>query len=269
MSEENLNQTEETTAKAEVAKKKKKNLNTVLLILSILFLVVGVLCLLVEPYKAWRRRTISAEAVEAIQSEIEDTMITMGDDAVVTYVVPKNGNEVAGETYDYYGLDDVAQSSLEAEIEENEENLPDDIVLECVGILDIDKIDVHLPIWDGTSKYALRYGVGLYEGSVTPGEDGNSSILGHHARDTKTIFYRIGELKVGDTFTVTLVSGRVLTFKINKIKIVPPSELIENIEADAAEDVKQCTLVTCVGEYGVGYRMLFIAEMVDEEADAG
>jgi len=58
MSEENLNQTEETTAKAEVAKKKKKNLNTVLLILSILFLVVGVLCLLVEPYKAWRRRTI-------------------------------------------------------------------------------------------------------------------------------------------------------------------------------------------------------------------
>ena len=82
-----------------------------------------------------------------------------------------------------------------SQVEQEEKNLPENVTLTCVGILKIDDIDLELPVWNESSRIALRYGLGLYEQSVLPGEVGNSTILGHRNQHTSTMFYRLRKLK--------------------------------------------------------------------------
>ena len=147
------------------------------------------------------------------------------------------------------------------EVAEMEANLPDNITLTCIGILKIDKIDLNLPIWDQTSRVALRYGLGLYEDSVAPGMNGNTSILGQRNQHTSTMFWRLKGVTAGDIVRILLPSGNELSYRVRQVKFVGPSSLIENIEASASSS-PQLTLVTCATERGQGHRRLVICDPI-------
>ncbi|MCQ6276860.1 class D sortase [Bacillus sp. V3B] len=86
---------------------------------------------------------------------------------------------------------------------------------EVVGLLEIPKINSELAIIEGTDPDELDKGVGHYNGSYFPGENGQIVLSGH--RDT--VFKRLGELELGDEFVMNLQTGE-FTYKIIATKIV-------------------------------------------------
>lgn len=86
---------------------------------------------------------------------------------------------------------------------------------ETVGILEIPSIDAELPIVEGTDPDDLEKGVGHYKGSAYPNQQDQIVLSGH--RDT--VFRKLGDVKVGDTFVVKLPYGD-FTYEMVDSKIV-------------------------------------------------
>ena len=77
---------------------KKSNLITTgLILLSVVFLITGVILLLIEPIKRLNRQRISSEAINVIEEKI---FSSEADEAEMTFVVPATGNEVSGEEFE-------------------------------------------------------------------------------------------------------------------------------------------------------------------------
>ena len=65
--------------------------------------------------------------------------------------------------------------------------------------IEIPKIDIDLPVYFGNTMEVLKKGVGHSSGSYFPGEGGSIIYMGHNS---KKIFRRFGELKIGDKITI-------------------------------------------------------------------
>ena len=219
---------------------KRKRINTILIIISGILLIAGVIFLLIEPYKAWKRSQITDDAMNIIHSEMS------AGNTEITMVVPKDGNEVPGESIDYYG-DEEAIIEMESSQAQSGGG-GEDVVLNCIGILTIDAIGQEMPVWDVATKESLRYGVGLYEYSVVPGQNGNSTILGHHFKNG-TAFAKINKLVAGDQVVFTATDGTVYVYVVESSLVIPKEDLINYIDASVS-DVPQLTLVTCAYENG-------------------
>ena len=134
-----------------------------------------------------------------------------------------------------------------------------------MGYINIPKIDVELPIYHGTEKGVLQVGVGHLEGSSLPvgGKSTHAVLSGHRGLPSSRLFTDLDEIETGDTFTIT-VMDRVITYKVDQIKIVLPEE-IEDLYIEDGMDY--CTLVTCT-PYGVNtHRLLVRGVRTDEGID--
>jgi len=123
-----------------------------------------------------------------------------------------------------------------------------------MGILIIDKINVNLPIYHGTSEGVLQLGAGHFEGSSMPvgGAGTHTVISGHRGLPSSILLTDLDQMEIGDTFVLNIL-GEVLTYKIDQIIVVEPHE-IEALAIDPEKD--NATLVTCT-PYGVNsHRML-------------
>lgn len=70
-----------------------------------------------------------------------------------------------------------------------------------IGILDIDAIDVHTPIWRGTDTKSLASGVGWYPSTQEPGQAGNFALAGYRITNGAPL-KRLLELNRDDIVTV-------------------------------------------------------------------
>lgn len=123
-----------------------------------------------------------------------------------------------------------------------------------MGYIDIDKIGVELPIYHGTDSTVLQVGIGHIEGSSLPvgGESTHCVLSGHRGLPSAKLFTDLDELKIGDTFTITVLD-RVLIYQVDQIKVVLPEE-VADLQIENGKDY--CTLVTCT-PYGINtHRML-------------
>ncbi|AQP48561.1 class C sortase [Tessaracoccus aquimaris] len=112
-----------------------------------------------------------------------------------------------------------------------------------MGRLRIDAIDVDLPIYHGTSDETLTKGVGHLEGTSLPvgGESQHSVLTAHRGLPSATLFDNLGELSVGDTFTIE-VFGEVLTYQVIDTQTIEP-EKTQALVPRYGKDL--VTLVTC------------------------
>lgn len=126
---------------------------------------------------------------------------------------------------------------------------------EIMGYIDIPKVNIHLPIYHGTSEAVLQQGVGHYEGSSLPvgGEGVHTVLSGHTGLPSSKLFTDIRELEVGDTFTLHIFS-KDLTYEVENVDVVLPKEL-EKIQIEPDKDL--CTLFTCT-PYGVNTHRLVV-----------
>ncbi|MCD8054620.1 MAG: class C sortase [Lachnospiraceae bacterium] len=124
-----------------------------------------------------------------------------------------------------------------------------------MGYITIDKINVQLPIYHGTSSSVLAVGAGHLEGTSLPvgGASTHCVISAHRGLPSALLFTNLDQLEEGDTFTITVLD-EVLTYEVDQISIVLPSE-IENLYIEEGEDY--CTLMTCT-PYGINTHRLLV-----------
>lgn len=124
-----------------------------------------------------------------------------------------------------------------------------------MGYIEIEKIDVELPIYHGVSADVLSKGVGHIPQSTFPigGKGYHPVLTAHTGLPSAELFTDLVELTEGDVFKIH-VADRELIYKVDQIKVVLPHE-IEDIEPVPDEDF--CTLVTCT-PYGINSHRLLV-----------
>lgn len=121
--------------------------------------------------------------------------------------------------------------------------------------IDIPSIDVEAPLMKlGLSKdgevelppYEKPKVAGWFSGSAVPGEKGASVIIGHV--DTKTapaVFYKLRQLRKGETVKVERSDGKVVSYKVDAIEQVSK----DHFPARRVYVDDGLKLVTCGGKF--------------------
>jgi sortase A len=110
--------------------------------------------------------------------------------------------------------------------------------------MSIDKLDIHVPVFNGTDDLTLNRGAGRIIGTARVGETGNLGIAGH--RDG--FFRGLKDSAVGDRIQLKTVHGEI-HYAVSSIDIVDPEDV--SVLAPTVEDT--ITLVTCYPFYYVGH----------------
>ena len=124
-----------------------------------------------------------------------------------------------------------------------------------MGYIDIDKINVELPIYHGISAPVLSVAAGHLPGTSFPvgGPGTHAVISAHRGLPSAKLFTNLDKLEEGDTFRITVLD-EVLTYQIDQILIVEP----DDVDALAIEEGQDyCTLLTCT-PYGINSHRLLV-----------
>lgn len=112
-----------------------------------------------------------------------------------------------------------------------------------LGVLAIPKIDLRVPVFEGTADITLNRGVGRIEGTAAVGTSGNLGIAGH--RDG--FFRGLKDIVVGDALDLRSRTATV-RYRVTEILIVAPTDVFVLDPTDH----DTLTLVTCYPFYFVG-----------------
>lgn len=126
-----------------------------------------------------------------------------------------------------------------------------------VGVIEIDKIGVKLPILNGASDANLDKGAGLLEGTAAPGMPGNSAIAGHRNRAYGSMFNRLDEINEGDTVTVR-DKNNTYQYEVYETLVVEPHE---TSVLNGSQDEKILTLITCTPIDTATHRLIVKAKI--------
>ena len=113
-----------------------------------------------------------------------------------------------------------------------------------LGIFMIDKLNIRVPIYNGTDEVTLDRGVGRIKGMAKMDENGNLGISGH--RDG--FFRGLKDIQVGDDIKIQTTRG-VENYAVTSITIIDKSDI--SILKPTAEKI--LTIVTCYPFYFVGH----------------
>ena len=91
---------------------------------------------------------------------------------------------------------------------------------------------------------------GWYTKGALPGDAGLSIIDGHvHGLYAKGIFFNLGKLKSGDTFTVTYGDKSDRKFKVKQVQTVSTKEADTALFVRDKTISRQLNLITCTGQF--------------------
>ena len=112
--------------------------------------------------------------------------------------------------------------------------------------IEIPQIDIDLPVYFGDTMELLKKGVGHSSGSYFPGEGGSIIYMGHNS---KKVFRRFGELKIGDEITIKANYGE-FKYQIYDTQIV---EETETYKLPIQENEEKLMIYTCYPFNNIGY----------------
>ena len=115
---------------------------------------------------------------------------------------------------------------------------------EPLGVLSIDKLNLKVPVYNGTDEINLNRGAGRIKGTARVDSPGNLGIAAH--RDG--FFRALKDIEIGDSIDMLTQQGKT-EFVVSSITIVDPTD----ISVLAPTDDKSITLVTCYPFYFVGH----------------
>lgn len=140
-----------------------------------------------------------------------------------------------------------------------------------MGIVEIPKIDISLPIYHTTTEEVLEKAAGHLEGSSLPvgGENTHAVITAHRGLPSAALFTDLDRLEEGDHFLLHVLD-ETLSYEVDQILTVEPDET-DALAVEEGEDL--VTLITCT-PYGVnthrlmvrGHRVPYVPEEVADES---
>lgn len=124
-----------------------------------------------------------------------------------------------------------------------------------MGVIDIPKIDVMLPIYHGTSEDVLAEAVGHLAGTSLPvgGTGTHCCLSAHRGYPSARLFTDLTSMREGDRFVITVLN-RTLTYEVDDVREVLPQEA-DSLVIDPAQDY--VTLITCT-PYGINTHRLLV-----------
>lgn len=124
-----------------------------------------------------------------------------------------------------------------------------------MGYLNIESIDVELPIYHTVDEMVLQVGVGHLPGTSLPigGQNTHAVLSGHRGIPSSKLFTDLDKVQIGDTFTITVLD-RVLTYEVDQIKTVLPRDVSD---LQIVPGMDYCTLLTCT-PYGINTHRLLV-----------
>lgn len=136
---------------------------------------------------------------------------------------------------------------------------------QSLGYITIPKINVNLPIYNGTSQDVLSKGVGHMEQSSYPlgGESTHCVLTGHRGLPSAVLFTDLDKLEIGDEFYLHVLD-EVLAYKVDQIKVVEPNE---SGDLEIIDGKDYCTLVTCTPYAINSHRLLVRGERTEYKGE--
>lgn len=134
-----------------------------------------------------------------------------------------------------------------------------------MGYLNIEKIDLLLPIYHSTDESVLNVAVGHLEGSAFPigGTSTHCILSAHRGLPSAKLFTNLDHLEIGDTFEISVLNRKII-YQVDQIKTVGPKDT-KDITIVPNEDY--CTLLTCT-PYGINsHRLLVRGKRIDSYED--
>ncbi|MBR2697652.1 MAG: class C sortase [Clostridia bacterium] len=124
-----------------------------------------------------------------------------------------------------------------------------------MGIIEIPRIGVRLPVYHGTGDVGLSQGAGHMEGTSLPvgGENTHCGIAGHRGLPSAKLFSDLDQIQRGDVIYLNVL-GELLVYQVDQISVVLPHEM-EYMSIIEGGDY--LTLVTCT-PYGVNSHRLLV-----------
>lgn len=135
-----------------------------------------------------------------------------------------------------------------------------------MGYIEIESLDVTLPIYHGTSDGVLQIAVGHLDWTSLPvgGTSSHCVLSGHRGLPSAKLFTDLDKLHEGETFTLNVLD-ETLTYEVDQIRIVLPQETEDLVIVDGKD---YCTLVTCT-PYGINtHRLLVRGHRIETEKAA-
>jgi len=132
-----------------------------------------------------------------------------------------------------------------------------------LAVLEIAKLRIRVPVFDGTDDLTLNRGVGRIIGTAKVGDTGNIGIAGH--RDG--FFRGLKDISVGDEIDLTMTTKKNI-YLVDQIEIVSPSD----VQVLGPRSAPSLTLVTCYPFYFVGdapQRFIVHASMASQRPVTG
>ena len=136
---------------------------------------------------------------------------------------------------------------------------------ESLGYITLPKIDVNLPIYNGTSQDVLSKGVGHMEQSSYPlgGVSTHCVLTGHRGLPSAVLFTDLDKLEIGDEFYLHVLD-EILAYKVDQIKVVEPNE---SGDLEIIDGKDYCTLVTCTPYAINSHRLLVRGERTEYKGE--
>ena len=128
----------------------------------------------------------------------------------------------------------------------------------AIAMLEIPKLDLMVPVVEGTDPKDIKYAVGHFKDTDMPGTTGNFAIAGHRSYTYNEYFNRLDELENGDTIKVKTIDGKMYTYKVFEKLVVEPEET--SVLMSTEEPI--ITLVTCTPIRKATHRLIVKGKLV-------
>jgi sortase A len=192
----------------------------------------------------------------------ENALLKMWDDREVED--PDLTYELGG-IDSFYELEEIflnanQETQFDAEIEEEPEVVTEVDKINSnnlLGIIEIERISVKLPILAGASDENLKKGAGHLVETSKLGEVGNAAVAAHRSRTYGRQFNRLDEIEVGDEITI-ITDEQTYTYTVFETKIVKPTDVYV---LNKMGDKRVLTLITCDPVVNATHRLIVHAEL--------
>ncbi|SQI05414.1 class C sortase [Clostridium perfringens] len=155
-----------------------------------------------------------------------------------------------------------AERTFVSEVENiDQDDLSDTYIDGAIGFIDIERLELLLPIFKDTSKKSLREGTGIVKGTDIPSRNENtiSVIAGHRGGyNGEQTFLNIDRLEKGDLIKV-IIDNDELTYEVTGREIIKPNDWSK---FKKEKDKSQLVLMTCHPYPLNNKRLLIFAQLI-------
>lgn len=151
------------------------------------------------------------------------------------------------------------ESAEEEQVQPSAEPSPEiEVGGKIIGIIQIDRIDLKLPVLEGATKTNMKHAAAHMKETAPLGAVGNAAIAAHRSRTAGRLFNRLDEVKIGDTVSIN-TSTEEYQYEVYDISIVEPTD-VSVLNGNDTDRI--LTLITCDPLINPTHRLIIHAKLV-------